>query len=185
MKKSIKRLLALLLALVMVFGMFACGKDYNYDDDDDKKSSSKKDKDDDDDGKKDPLGSGDRVKIKVGLGSNAKVLDFEDNALTKWLEAECNVDIEIVEYAGGTDVATQISATIAARQELPDILWGVSMGKSTIYAYGESEEGYFANLLPYYQDTEGASKVFWDRIQVLSAVEQGQILNAKIGRAYV
>ena len=146
-----KRFLAILLVLVTVFGLCACGKNETED------------------------ASG-KIKVKVGLGSNAKVLDFEDNALTKWLEEQCGVDIEIVEYAGGTDVATQISATIAAQQELPDILWGVSIGKDTIFTYGE--EGYFANLRPYYEDMEGASKTFWDRItENLSEDEQAAILN--------
>ena len=168
MNKNIKRLLALLLALVMVFGMLACGADMQYDDDDDDDDDKKSTEATDPNEEVDASG---KVKIKVGLGSNVKVLDFEDNALTKWLEETCGVDIEIVEYAGGTDVATQISATIAARQELPDILWGVEMGEATIYTYGK--EGYFANLRPYYEDDQGASKIFWDRITgYLSDYEQ-------------
>ena len=145
-----KRFLAILLVLATVFSLCACGKK-----------------------EEGPDASG-KVKIKVGLGSNAKVIDFEDNALTKWLEETCNIDIEIVEYAGGTDVATQISATIAAQQELPDVLWGVSIGESTVFKYGE--EGYLCNLRPYFEDMEGASKTFWDRIEVLSEYEQEYII---------
>lgn len=145
-----KKFLAILLVLATVFSLCACG------------------------GNEQEQNASGKVKIKVGLGSNAKVLDFEDNALTKWLEETCNVDIEIVEYAGGTDVATQISATISARQELPDVLWGVSIGEDTVFTYGE--EGYFANLRPYFEDAEGASKTFWDRIAVLSDYEQEYII---------
>ena len=47
-----KRLLALLLALCMVFALFACGEEAydDYDDDDDDEKSSQKEDDDDDDG---------------------------------------------------------------------------------------------------------------------------------------
>ena len=117
-----------------------------------------------------------KIKIQIGLGTSAKVLDYENNSLTKWLEQETGLEIEIVEYAGGTDVATQISATISARQNLPDILYGVSIGEDTIRTYGE--EGYFVNLRPYYEDTEGASKVFWDRMgECLTEYQQEYVLS--------
>ena len=151
-----KKFLAMLLVLVTVFSLCACGK-----------------KTDANNG----VTADGKIKIQVGLGSNAKILDFENNALTNWLEETCGIEIEIVEYAGGTDVATQISATIAARQELPDVLWGVSLGEDTVFKYGK--EGYLANLLPYYQDYEGASKTFWTRIQDnLTDYEQEYILQA-------
>ena len=103
-----------------------------------------------------------KVKLSIGIPTNAMVLDHDNNALTKWIEEECNVELTFVEYAGGTDVATQISTTIAARQELPDILFGVSLGDSVITRYGK--DGYFLDLSEYYADKEGASKIFWDRI---------------------
>ena len=56
---KMKRLLALLLALLMAFSLFACGDDdyyYEDDDDDDEKSSQKGDRNDDDDDTTDPTG---------------------------------------------------------------------------------------------------------------------------------
>ena len=137
-----KRLLALLLAVVTILSVcVGCKKS--------EKLAPKTD------------ASG-RVTIQIGLGSSAKVISFQDNALTKWLEETTGYKIEIVEYSGGTDVATQISTTIAARQNLPDILWGTSLNKSTIATYGK--EGYFLDLKEYYDDKEGKAKVFWDRM---------------------
>ena len=99
----------------------------------------------------------------IGLPTNAKILSFEDNALTHWIEETCNVELSFLEYAGGTDVSTQISTAIAARQELPDILYGVSLNANAISSYGK--DGYFVDLTPYYDDKEGASATFWTRME--------------------
>ena len=145
-----KRVLALLLALVMLLGLCACGKEPE----------------------KEVTG---KVKIKIGMDSDPKILDLQENALTRWLEKETGCAIEIVEYAGGSDVATQISATIAARQELPDMLWGVNINANTINTYGQ--EGYFVNLRPYFEDMEGKSKVFWDRMyECLDEYQQNYVI---------
>ena len=116
-----------------------------------------------------------KVKLSIGIPSDAMVLDHKNNALTKWVEEQCNVDIQFIEFAGGTDVATQISTTIAARQDLPDILFGLSLRESVISRYGE--EGYFVDLTDYYADKEGASKTFWTRLEnELSEYDQGMIV---------
>ena len=114
------------------------------------------------------------ITLKIAIRCHDNTQDPEKTWQYAYLQKAAGCKIEIVEYAGGTDVATQISATIAAQQELPDILWGVSINKDTIYTYGE--EGYFANLRSYYEDQEGASKTFWDRIQVLTEDEQELII---------
>ncbi|MBQ8796602.1 MAG: hypothetical protein IJZ56_00195 [Oscillospiraceae bacterium] len=151
-----KKFLAIVLALAIVLGLCAaCGGGGELNE----KTNA--------DGK---------VKVQIGLGTSAKVLDYENNSLTKWLEEQTGLEIEIVEYAGGTDVSTQISATISARQNLPDILYGVSLNEATINTYGE--EGYFLNLRSYYEDTEGASKIFWDRMgECLTEYQQEYVLN--------
>ncbi|MBO5868338.1 MAG: hypothetical protein J6Q54_05475, partial [Oscillospiraceae bacterium] len=100
-----KKFLAIVMALAIVLGLCACGQ-----------SNSMA-------GGRDESG---QVTISVGLSSSAKIISFEDNALTRWLEETTGYKLEIVEYSGGSDIATQISTTIAARQDLPDVLWGVS-----------------------------------------------------------
>ena len=137
-----KRTVAFVLSLVLALSLCACGGK-------DKGSAGKYDE------------SG-KVNISIGMPSHAKIISMEENALTKWLKDQTGYNIEIVEYSGGTDIATQISTTIAARQELPDILWGVNIGTTTVSTYGK--EGYFADLKPYFDDKEGASKTFWSRM---------------------
>lgn len=137
-----KKILAIILVLACVLGLCACGK------------SGKT-------GGPDRTADG-KVRLTIGLPSNALVLDHDKNALTNWVEKECNVELVFIEYSGGSDVATQISTNIAARQELPDILFGVSLGDKQIKTYGDQK--YFVNLEKYFADKEGASKTFWDRI---------------------
>lgn len=139
-----KKFLAIFLALTVVLGLCACGGG----------SSSNGGHGLTEDG---------RVKLSVGIGTNAMITSLEDNAFTRWIEEECGVEITFVEYAGGTDIKTQISTTIAANQELPDILWGTSIDRDTAIRYGK--DGYFVDLAPYYADKEGKAKNFWDRIE--------------------
>ena len=130
-----KKLLAILLALVTVLSLCACGGN---------KGGNSSGEELTEDGK---------IKLTVGITSNARVLSYDDNALTDWVEEQCDVELEFVEYAGGTDVDTQISTTIAARQELPDILFGISLSESVITRYGK--DGYIRDLTEYYADKEG------------------------------
>ena len=151
-----KKFLAFFLALVMVFGLCACGG----------KSGNEGGSGVTEDGK---------VKLVIGIPSNALVLSHDDNAYTRWIEEKCGVELSFQEFAGGTDVQTQISTTIAARQDLPDILWGISLNTPQWWQYGK--EGYFVDLTPYYEDKEGASKVFWDRFNnELSEAEQKTVM---------
>ena len=103
------------------------------------------------------------IKLTVGLPTKATVLSYEENALTYWLEEQCNVDLSFVPYSGGTDIGTQISTTVAAQQELPDILFAISLGDEVYRGYGR--DGYFRDLTPLFDDKEGASKTFWTRLE--------------------
>ena len=150
-----KKFLALFLALVLAFGMVACGGNEGDE----------------------TQNSGDKVTLTIGIQPSAYVLDYENNALTNWLEEQCNVELKFVEYAGGTDVDTQISTTIAAREELPDILMGINLGEQIRLRYGR--DGYFVDMQDYFADKEGASKVFWERLAYeLSESDQKNIINS-------
>ena len=140
-----KKFLAFFLALTLVLGLCACGGGSGAAG-----------------GNGDNLTADGKVKLSIGIGTNALVLDHDNNALTKWVEETCGVELEFVEFSGGTDIATQISTKIGARQELPDILFGMNLNNDTLSRYGQ--DGYFVDLTPYYEDKEGASKTFWDRI---------------------
>ena len=146
-----KRIIAIVLALVTVLGLCACGA---------KRGSSSGEE----------LTADGRVKLTIGIPADALILDYNNNALTNWVEEKCGVELEFIEYAGGTDVPTQISTTIAARQTLPDMIYGVGLNDKTISTYGK--EGYLLDLRPYFDDKEGASKVFWERFESDALTEE-------------
>jgi len=116
-----------------------------------------------------------KVELSIGLPSVATVLSYEDNALTQWVEEQTGFDLSFIPFSGGTDVGTQISTTVAARQELPDILYDISLGEEVYRGYGN--DGYFLDLSKYFEDREGASKTFWTRFEAtFSEEEQADIL---------
>ena len=138
-----KKLIALLLALVTVLSLCAgCT------------SGAGGDK-----GGKDDAGA----KLTIGLPTNAMVLDYENNALTQWLEEQTGYELEFHEFTGGGEISTQISTMAVGGETLPDIIYDVNMNQSTIRKYGK--DGYFQDLTALFEDREGASKVFWDRIE--------------------
>lgn len=147
-----KKFLALFLALVMAFGMVACAGD-------------KTNSDTGDDG---------TVKLTIGIQQNMNITSFEENAMTQWLEEECDVDLSFVEYTGLlADIETKLSTTIAANHELPDILVGLRIGDIPRQIYGNS--GYLLDLQKYFADKDGASKTFWERIQELPETDQNAL----------
>lgn len=152
-----KKFLAIVLALTTVLGLCACGSGNN--------SAGGQTEDG-------------KTILSIGIAPNALVMDLDNNELTKWVEEQCNVELKFVEYAGGTDVATQISTQIGANQVLPDILYGFNLGEDVIAKYGEEE--YFVDLTPYFEDREGASKVFWDRITTELTEYEQDVVDRKI-----
>ncbi len=153
-----KKLLAIILALACVLSLCACGGAGAYTDSD----------------KDGYMTAEGKTKFTIGIIPNAMVTDLNNNELTKWIEEECNVELEFMPFAGGTDVPTQISAAIAARQELPDICIGIELDDAALQRYGR--EGYLIDLQDYFADKEGVSKTFWDRIEnELSDWEYGYV----------
>ena len=164
-----KKILSLVLALTIVLGLCACG------------------------GNKTNTPGGEltadgRVKLTIGVPTNALVMDLDNNALTKWVEEECGVEIEFQQFAAGSEIGTQISTSIAAQQQLPDMIIGANVGEKFISKYGK--DGYFVDLTDFYEDRDGASKVFWDRVENEMNEYEQAIVNAELydpatGRVYV
>lgn len=164
-----KKFLAIVLALVVVLGLCACGGNGSGN------------------GGGDDVTADGKVKLSIGIPTNALVLDHDKNALTRWIEETCNVELKFQEYSGGTDVTTQITSTVAAREDLPDILFGIELGDSIVSRYGK--DGYLVDLSDYFADKEGKSKNFWDRMtNELTQQEQDYVLrrmtDAASGKIY-
>ncbi len=101
--------------------------------------------------------------LTVGLPASALVTDYDNNALTAWLEEQTGYQIEFVIYQGSSnDISTQIMTQIAAGYELPDILYGIDLSEEVVSTLGN--DGYFADLTNYYREVNGLSENFWSRI---------------------
>lgn len=142
-----KRIVAALLCAAILVACFAgCGKD------------SKKKK-------------GDGSTITVGLCTSAIIEDYDTNALTKYLEKESGYNIEFQFFSSqSTEAKSQISTMLAAGEELPDILWGIDLGRDVYLEYGQ--DGYLLDLKEYFDDKEGKAKIFWDRFAELPEEDQ-------------
>ena len=116
-----KRILSILLIASMVVVAFTgCGKD----------------------GKET---SGDNT-LTVGLPMSADVTDYENNALTKYVEEELGIELKFQLFSNtGSSYIQQISLTASAGEKLPDVFWGLQeMPIMTANSLGDA--GYFIDL---------------------------------------
>ena len=90
-----------------------------------------------------------KVKLTIGLSQRTDVVDYKNNALTKWLEDTCNVDLDFVFY---TDSKTQVATSIAANEKLPDIFYGLALGNGVYDQY--DADGYFLDLGQWLKDED-------------------------------
>ena len=143
-----KKILALLLAIVMVIGLVACTEQP------------------DNEPTKDQVGTtenGDTAyvpgslpltttneKLVIGIMQNTKVLSYDDNYITKLLEEKTGVDIEFMFFASGqADARQQLALMIAGKEKLPDILCGF-LDDAMRSELGN--EGYLIDHTPYLED---------------------------------
>ena len=113
----------------------------------------------------------DGVTITIGLPRSALVTDYDNNAFTNWLEEQtgCNIQFQYFQ-ASTSDAKTQLSTMMVSGEKLPDILYNFQLSDDLIKEYGD--DGYFLDLRDYYADREGASRVFWERLQEIPEEEQ-------------
>ena len=134
-----KKLLALLLAAILLLGLAACGE----------KSGNEAAPTDlnlaegEYHGELPFVKEGDEpVTITIGLITNANVTDYKNNAYTKWLEEQTGLNIEFQPFMSQKEAATQIALQIASNEKLPDILLRfTSITKQQGEQYGA--DGYF------------------------------------------
>lgn len=97
--------------------------------------------------------SAEPVKLTVGLAKKANVTDYDNNALTKWIEETCNVDLEFVYFASdASEYQTQIATMMAANEKLPDIFFGITIPDDIRFEYDRN--GYFVDMNQWMKDEE-------------------------------
>lgn len=90
--------------------------------------------------------SGETVTLKVGIPQNSNVSDYENNALTRYLEESLNIKIKFSFFSStGSEYTQQLALMCASNEELPDVLLGFrELGQYVIKQYGQ--DGYFQDL---------------------------------------
>lgn len=120
----------------------------------------------------DPAAPPESATITIGIPQIGTFNDYENNELTLWLEEQTGYQIEIVCYS---DPYYDFSQDIANQKPLPDILLGFQLNAETVSLYGNT--GYLTDLTPYFRDTDGASAVFWERLNAcLTQHEINQVM---------
>ena len=83
--------------------------------------------------------SDEKVTLTIGMKTNAKVTDYEDNYLTKFIEETLNVDIVWFFFpSSSTEARQKVDLMVAASQELPDILLDVGLSDTAVLSFGET-----------------------------------------------
>jgi len=142
-----KKLLALLLAVVMVLGLLAgCNQTGSQTEGtkatDDTKATE---------GNKETQGteSTERKTLTIGLKKQPTVEDYEKgNWTTEYLEEQLNVDIEFVYFsADSNEAVTQFGLMVGGGEKLPDIVCNIGLSLDAINEYGM--DGYIIPLNDY------------------------------------
>ena len=146
-----QKFLALLLALVMLLSLAACGSKEPVESVElDETVATGIGTDLQWDGSLPLTEEGSDNVVTIGLRPSANVLDYETNEFTLWLEEQTGLDLQFVQFSGDAkDAATQVSLMVAGGEKLPDILLNFTgVGKAVAKEYGR--DGYFANMAGYF-----------------------------------
>lgn len=89
-----------------------------------------------------------KTELSILMPQDTLVEDYETNALTKWIEENCNVDLKF-ELLPATDAGDKLAVMISSNQELPDIV-NMALDMTTTYKYGSG--GAFIPLNDFYEN---------------------------------
>ena len=144
-----KKILAFLLAAMLLFTLVACGAPVEADKA--AKSIEQTAQTGEYHGELPFVKPGDEsVTVTIGIVTSGLVTDYKDNAYTKWLEEQTGLNLEFVQFADAASAATQVALMIASNEKLPDILFRTGrISKQQGETYGQ--EGYFAPLSEYFE----------------------------------
>lgn len=110
--------------------------------------------------------------ITIGLMQSSNTEDYETNEYTKWLEEQTGLNLDFVYFSGDkTEAVTQLNLMIAGGEELPDILWGMN-GVDTALMYELGEDGYILDLKDYFSEY---GYYFWESYNEVPEADRAKI----------
>ena len=162
--KPMKKLIALLLALVMMFSLAltGCGN-AAADPTEAPKAETPAETPKDETPAETPKEEtpAEPVKLTAWIAQSTKVASYGDeNEMTKWLEEQANVDLEITAIPSA-DFGTKINMalTVGAAADLPDIIFGTNKYMPTASMMEWAATGNIIPLTEYYNDAELAKNI--------------------------
>jgi len=162
-----KKILALLLAIVMVIGMAACNQQPADPTDAPTKGTEAPKATDAPETTEPgidlsalPFVEPGSVKLVIGIQQNATVLDYHDNDLTKYFEEETGIDLDFMFFStDSAEARQQLNLMVAGNEKLPDILIGI-LDTAMISELGN--DGYLIDLTPYFENMWYYGKQYYD-----------------------
>ena len=124
-----------------------------------------------------PAGS---KQLVIGITTSSNVLDYEDNAETRFYEEQTGIDIVFQQFAGSSsDVGTQIALMVASGEKLPDVLYNFGgVSSATGKEYGA--EGYFADLTDYWNNPD-YTHFTHESLTTIFGADQGEVIFQQLG----
>lgn len=166
MKHNFTRLMALVLALVMVLSMAACGGEKTVETTkattaQEVSSETAAPASDD----FDPRDYTEGVTLTIAVPSKVNIVDYETALSTQMIEEELGVNLEFEVYALDT-YGDKLNVMIQGGDKLPDMIWGPDIKWFTNNGYNSAwiEAGAILDLTEYYND-RNFSKHYWEEAE--------------------
>lgn len=166
MKHNFTRLMALVLALVMVLSMAACGGEKTTETTkattaQEVSSETTTPASDD----FNPRDYTEGVTLTIAVPSKVNIVDYETALSTQMIEEELGVNLEFEVYALDT-YGDKLNVMIQGGDKLPDMIWGPDIKWFTNNGYNAAwiEAGAILDLTEYYND-RNFSKHYWEEAE--------------------
>ena len=91
---------------------------------------------------------GTKATLTIGIRHPAETVGFDDNLMTLWLEEKTGIDLQFQIYSW-TDYLSEVNAKIAADQNLPDIFWSMALAPF-MSEWGNDE--ILMDVTPYFEE---------------------------------
>ena len=163
MKKMFNRVMALVLSLVLVLSLAACGEKVGSTDaptDAPKTTDAPKESDapkETEAAEFDPRSITEGVTLTIAVASDDEVIDWETNNTTLMIEEEFGVDLKFETYASA-DFQDKINVMVNGGDKLPDIIFGSGVNGLEAIANWASE-GALIPLNEFYENPDYAKNI--------------------------
>ena len=120
---------------------------------------------------------GSKPVITIGINQDILCENYETNDYTLWIEEQTGIDLQFKYFADDeTESAQQLNAMIAAGEKLPDILWHFS-GMSDALRSELGNDGYLVDVMPLFNEYGHFYWSAYNRIPEVNAGEQATVFS--------